>query len=70
MDGTASLPLAGPTLRRAFELCRAEQQLLALAYEQLLPIIRSPRPPRQAPLACTGAGRRPSFQEEQDIETP
>ena len=48
MDGAASLPNPSPTIRRAFEFCRLEPQLLALAYEQLLPIIRPPTLPRQA----------------------
>jgi hypothetical protein len=48
-------------LQRRHELSRLQQQLLALAYEQLLPIIRSqqrPRPPRPKP-AKGGTTARP-----------
>jgi hypothetical protein len=53
---------AGPllTVRRGYEFSRLQQQLLSLAYEQLLPIIRpkrrsattAPRPPRPKTVAA------------------
>jgi hypothetical protein len=61
-----------PVVRRTFEFSRFEPQLLALAYEQLLPIIPSTTPPRQALAACqVGVPNSActSFQEEQDFET-
>lgn len=39
-------------VRRCFEFSRLQQQLLALAYEQLLPIIRSPVQPREFQASC------------------
>jgi hypothetical protein len=73
MDGAPATPCPRPFVRRVFEFSRLEQQLLALAYEQLLPIIPPPRRPRRQPAVCLLAGRcagQPSFQEEQDLETP
>jgi hypothetical protein len=62
----------GLVVRRAFEFSRLEPQLLALAYEQLLPIIPSANPTRQTlascPLSLTSSVCT-SFQEEQDFET-
>jgi hypothetical protein len=45
-----------PKVRRGYEFSRLEQQLLALAYEQLLPIIRS----QHCPLA-TDISEGPQF---------
>jgi hypothetical protein len=73
MEGAASSPNPGPTVRRAFEFCRLEPQLLALAYAQLLPIIRTPTTPRltgATRLAGVCSASQPSFQEEQDLEKP
>jgi hypothetical protein len=53
MDGGTPNPDPFRKVRRDFELSRLQGQLLALAYEQLLPIIRSPRrrPRRRTPQA-------------------
>jgi hypothetical protein len=53
MEGGTPEPDPFRQVRRDFELSRLQGQLLALAYEQLLPIIRSPRrqPRRRAPQA-------------------
>jgi len=49
-----------PAVRRGYEFSRLQPQLLALAYEHLLPILRRPqrvttmasRPPRPQPMAA------------------
>jgi hypothetical protein len=72
MPGATLSPCPCAIVRRAFEFSRLEPQLLALAYEQLLPIIPSTTPTRQ-PLASCQVGLTSSactsFQEEQDLET-
>ena len=44
-----------PAVRRGYEFSRLEQQLLALAYEQLLPILR----PRRRAAGATARCPRP-----------
>ena len=59
-------------LHRDFEFTRGQDQLLALAYQQVLPIIRSPTRPARPGAACRAGAcvaDDPSFQEEQDLET-
>jgi hypothetical protein len=41
-----------PLVRRGFEFSRLQEQLLALAYERLLPIIRPPACHRSQPAGC------------------
>ena len=61
MSGRLSPTRPLPAVRRGYEFSRLQSQLLALAYEQLLPILRpsrraataAPRPPR--PEAVTAA---------------
>jgi hypothetical protein len=57
MEGGTPDPEPFRNVRRDFELSRLHGQLLALAYEQLLPIIRSPRrhPRRRTPQAPAAA---------------
>ena len=69
MDGTSLTSKVAPLVRRSFEFSRLEGELLALAYEQLLPIIRSPAARRPLALNAACHGGQPSFQEEQDRET-
>jgi hypothetical protein len=56
MDGVSVAPRS-LVVRRGFEFSRQQQQLLALAYEQLLPIIRSPLRPRVSQACCLQASR-------------
>ncbi len=68
MEGTSPASKAAPLVRRGFEFSRLEGELLALAYEHLLPIIRSPAARRPLALHAASHGGQPSFQEEQDCE--
>jgi hypothetical protein len=60
-----------PAVSRCFEFSRLQEQLLALAYEHLLPIIR-PATQRGRALVPGGPGARqgcqPSLQEEEACE--
>jgi hypothetical protein len=61
MSGRPSPARPLPALRRDYEFSRLQQQLLALAYEHLLPILRPKRraataaPHRPRPKAVTAA---------------
>ena len=44
------------TVRRGYEFSRLQQQLLSLAYEHLLPIVR----PQPGPIAATARTTRPA----------
>jgi len=72
MVGASRSPCSCPVVHRVFEFSRLGPQLLALAYQELLPIIRSPVPARQAVHAGRAGATQTgpmSFQEEQDLET-
>jgi hypothetical protein len=56
------------TVRRGYEFARLQQQLLSLAYEHLLPIVRSQRRPAAAASRPyrDGSGCRPRDKEVPD----
>jgi hypothetical protein len=56
MDGVSVAPRS-LVVRRDFECSRQQQQLLALAYEQLLPIIRAPLRSGESQACCLPASR-------------
>ena len=72
MPGLSPAPALALTVRRAFASSRLHGQLLALAYERLPPIIRSPRRPTRAVGPAGSPGQlsgQPSFQEEEDRDS-